>query len=159
MPKGTANAAARISAVGLPLPNGAHWYIANAPAPANVIWANDTCPAQPVSGTSESISVPTTIASVIRLRFTWPMSREMNHTTPNRTTMPAAVSESRGTRGWCSFGFGASRRSSIRACGSARRARNRKIVGIANWTVLNRPDRSRKLIENVRMSPRRIPPT
>ncbi len=36
-PNGIANAAATIRPTGLPLPNGDHWYIANAPAPANVI--------------------------------------------------------------------------------------------------------------------------
>ena len=41
-PSGIANAAAISRAMGLPLPNGAHWYIANAPAPAKVIWASDT---------------------------------------------------------------------------------------------------------------------
>ncbi len=41
-PSGIANAAASTKPTGLPLPNGAHWYIANAPAPANVIWASDT---------------------------------------------------------------------------------------------------------------------
>ncbi len=41
-PSGIANAAATSRPTGLPVPNGAHWYIANAPAPANVIWANDT---------------------------------------------------------------------------------------------------------------------
>ncbi len=98
-PNGIANAAATINPTGLPCPNGDHWYIANAPAPAKVICASETCPAQPVSGTRESMSTATTIASVTRLRLTSPMFREMSHTTPKTATMPNPVSQIFGTRG------------------------------------------------------------
>ncbi len=99
-----------------------------------------------------------TIASVTRLRFTWPMPREMNHTTRNTAAMPSAVSRIFGTRGWWSFGSGGARRSAIRACGTARRAMNRKIVGIAKDVVEKRPDQSRKFVWNVTTRPSRIPP-
>jgi len=100
----------------------------------------------------------TTIASVTRLRFTWPMPPEMSQTTTNTAAMPRTVSRIFGTRGWWSFGSGGALRSAIRAWGTASKAMKRKIVGMANDVVAKRPDQSRKLVWNVTASPRRIAP-
>ena len=97
-PNGIANSAATIMPPTLPR-SGAHCRYANAPAPTNVICANEICFDQPVSGTSDTMMK---MVSTARVSWRVPTRSAMSairNTTTNRMNMPSAAILSLGIRG------------------------------------------------------------
>ena len=153
-PIGTANAAATSRPSTLPLKP--HSTMANAPQPTRVIWARLIWLAQPVSGTSDSITNAVSTMRMTSRRFGRLRVAAQTSAMTMRTAKPSRALRVEGMRSAVCRGLD---RPLIRASLMNSTAMNSRAAGMACGADVHRPVQLRKFSWNDSVRPMIRPPT